>query len=354
VSHQPERKETNCLNCGAIVIGRYCHVCGQENIETKESFWSLCKHFVFDILHFDGKFWHTLKYLVVRPGFVARQYCEGKRNSYLHPIRMYLFTSAIFFLLFFALKGNQLQFKESPLSDKDRSELMDTLNKKLQKTPGDTSILRQLALVKDTTRNVFLSQFDSSRGFSFSMGNSGSYQSIAQYDSEQKAKPKGERDGWLAQMFTKRGLELKQKYRSDMRQGFNLIWSDFLHKVPYMLFLSLPFFALILKLLYARRKNFFYSDHAIFTLYHYVASFILLMLMLILGQLQNWSGFSFLGLLILFLFFVWMGYLLIEMKFFYRQSWFKTITKFLLLDFLAFFVTLVLFIVFLLVTFLVS
>jgi hypothetical protein len=353
VSHQPERKEKNCLNCGATVVGRYCHVCGQENIETKESFWSLTKHFVFDILHFDGKFWHTLKYLVIRPGFVARQYCEGKRNSYLHPIRMYLFTSAIFFLLFFALKGSQLQFKESPLSKKDRTELMDTLNRELQKTPGDTSILRQLALVKDTTRDVFLSQFDSARGFSFSMGNSARYQSLDQYNSIQKARPRKERDGWFTQMFTKRGLELKQKYSSNMRQGFNLIWTDFLHKVPYMLFLSLPFFALILKLLYTRRRNFFYSDHAIFTLYHYIASFILLMLMLIFGQLQSWTGFAGLGWLILILFFLWMGYLLIEMKFFYRQSRSKTIIKFLLLDLLAFFVTLFLFIVFLLITFLI-
>jgi len=354
VSHQPERREKNCLNCGATVVGRYCHICGQENIETRESFWSLTKHFVFDILHFDGKFWYTLKYLVARPGFVARQYCEGKRNSYLHPIRMYLFTSAIFFLIFFALKGNQLQFKESPLSKKDRVELMDTLNRELQKMPGDTSILHQLALARDTTKDVFLSQFDSARGFSFSMGNSGQYQSISEYDSIQKALPKAERDGWINQMFTKRGLELKQKYRTNMRQGFNLMWTDFLHKVPYMLFLSLPFFALILKLLYKRRKNFYYSDHAIFTLYHYIASFILLMFMLVIGQLQSWTGLSGLGWFILLLFFVWLGYLLFEMKLFYKQSWSKTIAKFLLLDTLAFFVTLFLFIAFLLVAFLMS
>ncbi|MBO9681745.1 MAG: DUF3667 domain-containing protein [Flavisolibacter sp.] len=97
MSHQRERKEKNCLNCRTTVIGRYCHICGQENVETRESFWSLAKHFLFDILHFDGKFWHTLKYLIIRPGFVARQYCEGKRNSYLHPIRMYLLHPLYFF-----------------------------------------------------------------------------------------------------------------------------------------------------------------------------------------------------------------------------------------------------------------
>ncbi len=105
MSHQPERKEKNCLNCGTEVMGRFCHVCGQENIVTHQGFWSLTKHFVYDVLHFDGKFFHTLAYIFTRPGFVARQYAEGKRMSYLDPIRMYLFTSAIFFLVFFSVNS---------------------------------------------------------------------------------------------------------------------------------------------------------------------------------------------------------------------------------------------------------
>jgi hypothetical protein len=354
VSHQPERKEKNCLNCGTTVIGRYCHICGQENVETKESFWSLSKHFVFDILHFDGKFWHTLKCLVICPGGVARQYCEGKRNRYLHPIRMYLFTSAIFFLLFFALKGNELKISENSLSRKDRIALTNNLNQQLKNNPGRASLLRQLSLLNDSSKNVYPSQFDSSQGFGFSMANSGKYRSVEQYDSLQKKLPGKERDNPFTRMLTKRGIEFKQKYGNDMRQGFNLILSDFLHKVPYMLFLSLPFFALILKLLYVRRKNFYYSDHAIFTLYHYIFSFILLMLMIAIGQLQNWTGFSGLGWVLLLLVFVWMGYLLIEMKNFYRQAWFKTVIKFLLLDLLGFLVIMFLFIVFLLFTILAS
>jgi len=156
----------------------------------------------------------------------------------------------------------------------------------------------------------------------------------------------------MGRILTKRGLELRQKYGKDMRAGMSLIWSDFLHKLPYMLFLSLPFFALILKLLYIRRKNFFYSDHAVFTLYHYILSFILLMLMMAIEQLRDWTGLSVLGWLVFLLFLVWLAYLLMEIKQFYRQGWFKTIVKFLLLDFLGFFIVLFLFIVFLLFSFL--
>src|SRR4030095_10871822 len=92
----------NCLNCGTAVMGRYCHVCGQENIEPKESFWHLVTHFFNDVTHFDGKFFITLKDLLLKPGFLTKEYMIGKRASYLNPVRMYVFTSAIFFLLFFS------------------------------------------------------------------------------------------------------------------------------------------------------------------------------------------------------------------------------------------------------------
>ncbi len=102
MSHLPQRKEKNCLNCGTTVIGKYCHVCGQENIEPKESVWHLISHFFNDITHFDGKFFTSLKDLVFRPGFLSKEYMNGKRVSYLNPIRMYLFTSFVFFLIFFS------------------------------------------------------------------------------------------------------------------------------------------------------------------------------------------------------------------------------------------------------------
>ena len=101
MSHLPERKEKNCLNCGTEVHGKYCHVCGQENLEPKESFWHLLTHFFYDFTHFDGKFFSTVRYLLSRPGFLTSEYAKGRRASYLHPIRMYVFTSAFFFIIFF-------------------------------------------------------------------------------------------------------------------------------------------------------------------------------------------------------------------------------------------------------------
>ena len=100
MSHLPQRKEKNCLNCGTTVIGKYCHNCGQENIVPKESVWHLVTHFFNDITHFAGKFFSTLKDLLFKPGFLSKEYIKGRRATYLNPVRMYLFTSFIFFLYF--------------------------------------------------------------------------------------------------------------------------------------------------------------------------------------------------------------------------------------------------------------
>ncbi|HET7899392.1 MAG TPA: DUF3667 domain-containing protein, partial [Flavisolibacter sp.] len=262
MSHQPERKEKTCLNCGAGVYGRFCHVCGQENIVTHQSFWSLAKHFVFDILHFDGKFFHTLGYLFSKPGFVAKQYVQGRRVSYLDPIRMYLFTSAVFFLVFFSVDMLHLNVKDpnQELSPKERQKMVQKLQNKLQKHPGDSALLHNLAILSDTSKPVNPDSLDL-EGNSLSFTDS-KYKSVRQYDSAQAALPQAERDGWIVRRFTLQSIRINQKYgRSD--EIVKIYLETFLHKLPYLLFLSLPFFALILKVLYTRRKNFYYSDHAV-------------------------------------------------------------------------------------------
>ena len=103
MSHGKLRKENDCLNCGAEVQGPYCHNCGQENIVPHETFWNMVKHFFYDITHFDSKFFDTLKDLLFRPGYLPKEFVSGRRASYLNPIKMYVFTSAVFFLIFFLI-----------------------------------------------------------------------------------------------------------------------------------------------------------------------------------------------------------------------------------------------------------
>src|SRR5579859_1546462 len=107
------RHDKTCLNCGHLVEERFCTHCGQENLEPKESVGHIVGHFFADITHFDSKLFTTLKDLILRPGFLTREYVAGRRMSYLNPIRMYVFSSAVFFLALFAGKKEHEPEKEN-------------------------------------------------------------------------------------------------------------------------------------------------------------------------------------------------------------------------------------------------
>lgn len=347
MSHQPERKEKDCLNCGTRVIDRFCQHCGQENIVNHQNFWSLTKHFVYDILHFDGKFFHTIGYIFSRPGFVARQFAEGKRMRYLDPIRMYLFTSAVFFLVFFSLNTiTPVEDSSSGwLTNKERRELAESYQKRMNRKVADSSLQNRIPLLLDTAKPLNIDSLGWRENFTIIGRNN--YASLKEYDSTQQALPAEKRDNWVSRVVSRQGLKLNEKYRSGDKVG-NILLDSFLHRLPYLLFASLPFFALILKLLYVRRKQFYYSDHAVFTLYHYIFSFILLLLVVGLDKLEDWTGWSIFNFLMAVLIIYWPVHLAIQLKNFYRQSWGKTTGKFVLLNAAGFFVLILLFIIFLL------
>ncbi len=346
MSHAPERKEKDCLNCGATVIGRFCHVCGQENVVPKESFGSLVIHFSYDITHFDGKFFHSLKYLLFKPGFLSKEYINGRRASHLNPVRMYVFTSAIFFLIFFLLVNPRNNFssgKDKPLTDSQRVALISELEREINKE-GDSAVLsKKLRLLKDTTKPVTNTTL---LNISFWSNDSGkrSYHSVAEYDSAQKTFSRSQQDGWFSRMMIRKQIQLTGKFDGGVKEAA-LEWTEiFLHKLPYLLFLSLPLFALLLKLLYVRRKQFYYADHAIFTIHHYIFSFILLLFIFLLMAAREHTAFEWLGGIQLALFIIWPIYLYIAMLNFYKQGWFKTFVKFFLLNILGFFSLLLLFV----------
>ncbi len=353
MSHNPERKEKNCLNCDTQVRGRFCHVCGQENIETKESFWSLTKHFVYDILHFDGNFFHTLKYIFTKPGFVARQYAEGKRVSFLHPIRMYLFTSAVFFLVFFSVQSFTINntYKPGNLDNKDRIELANNLQKRLDENPSNFLLKQGIPLIRDTTHSLNIDSLGLRDSIAqlITFGEN-KYASVKEYEAVQDTIQEIKKDGWFKRRFIRQSIYLNNKY-GNKSEGIQSYVEAFIHKLPYLLFVSLPFFALLLKLLYIRRKNFYYSDHIVFTLYHYILSFILLLLLLAINKLHDITHWGLLTFLLTIIAITWPVYLYLEMKNFYRQGKWKTFGKFLLLNLLGFVLILILFLFILLFSF---
>lgn len=350
MSHLKERKEKNCLNCNAEVAGRYCHICGQENVEPKESAWHLVVHFFEDITHFDGKFFTTLWLLIRKPGFLSAEYARGRRASYLNPIRMYVFTSAIFFLVFFSV------FKMDP--HKSKPLVVDIYGRTLEQVNQmDSSAFAEFTTTinkdedrpaKPMTREEFMHYYDSSTRELEAMQFTSKYKSKEEYDSLLKAG--AVKDGWFGKMIRRKELEMKDRFRSGNNEVFSVMLEAFLHKLPQMLFVSLPILALLLKLFYVRRKEFYYVNHGIFSIHLYIFTFIALLMIFGLSKLSEqtgWSLFSYVkAIFIMAIFFYWYK----AMRNFYHQRRAKTIVKYLLLMFTFTFAMALLFSIFFLIS----
>jgi hypothetical protein len=344
LSHSKIRTEKICLNCGTETTGRYCPACGQENIEPKQSVGHLVTHFFSDLTHFDGKFFITVKDLFAKPGFLSKEYMLGRRARYLDPIRMYIFTSAFFFLIFLSI----IDVKKLHIGDEARTEIQkdadfrDLLAK--AKTTRDSSVIQQ---VHDAvTTPVVKTYEDSSQkphgGVQFKLEES-DYPSIGAYDSAQKALPFSKRDGWLKRKFNNRKIELNLRKGKDPSVLFRELLNNYTHNIPKVLFISLPAFALLLKLLYIRRKQFYYVDHLIFSVHLYIFSFLILLAYFGLGELKTDTGWNWLKWLIVLVLLFPFFYFYKAMRRFYGQGRGKTILKYILLFMLSFFVQLLIF-----------
>jgi len=367
VSHLPERKEKICLNCGAALHGRFCHYCGQENIEPKDSFWHLVTHFVYDIIHFDGKFFSTLKYLLFRPGFLSHEYLRGRRADYLHPIRMYVFTSAFFFLIFFSFyqKEEAIEIKEkkdSPIEViADLHVEKERLEKKLAKDTNSiaANILRDR--LKQVKADIAMVQRDNSLVDSVkSLSNGGGFtlvsldddraykelKTVKKYDSVQASLPEHERDGFLKRAIKRQDIHLNEKYKGDGSAILKAVTNKFIHFFPQMLFISLPLFGFLLLMLYAKHKQFYYVNHIIYSIHLYCALFIIILIGLWLNSIltaithseHDWIGSSFT--------LVGFFYLYKSMRNFYGQRRAITILKYIFLLLLSLFVMVLLFAIF--------
>jgi len=340
MSHGKLRTEKNCLNCNAQLYGRFCSVCGQENIEPHETFWQLLSHFVYDLFHYDGKAVSTIKTLLFRPGLLTHEYVRGRRASYLHPIRLYIFISAMFFLLVFSLSNSNDEalnenFKTAILHDKD------SLQKQLANTTDTIKRNKISNQIKEEDEILHIYDMTGMRMDTADIRNQDTISltkgiiitddlpaTIFEYDSIQKKLPQKSRDGWLMQKVNQKVISINAKYKGRRVEFYEAIKEKFVHSLPQMMFISLPVAALIFSVLYVRRKQFTYVQHGVFTVHIYSAVFIFILMLYALSVLNNYLHWGLIKIIIdigvLFIFF----YLYKSMRNFYEQQRFKTILKY--------------------------
>lgn len=135
-SEQNPSKDSKCDNCGEELLGAFCWVCGQKDSHYNRSLFKIIGDFFKEMFDVDSRVFTTLSTLFLRPGKLSIQFRDNKRASYVTPIRLYLFSSLIFFFLF-ALTS---RFQNVQVGEDNVFEESETTQVENTLVPNETSV----------------------------------------------------------------------------------------------------------------------------------------------------------------------------------------------------------------------
>ena len=269
-----------------------------------------------DFFSFDDKFFNTIPPLILKPGKVPKDYIDGKRVGHIPPLRIFIFLSFIsFFLWSLSFESNVEGEEESNLVEiitdslNANPELLDSLNTEFQQANQDGKL--------DTLIDGINFSIDTVQAHENELDIS---QSDFAYIMDKKNTPTEIVDS-IAPNFSgfkrKAFVQALRVYQAKKGEIKNYLMGN----ISMVLLLFQPFFALLLKLFYIRRKEFFYIEHLVFSLYFH--AFILL-LVILLFTLSFMVDLDFVVPLLMLSAFI---YLILALRRFYMQSYGKTIFK---------------------------
>lgn len=136
----PAPQPPACENCGKPLSGEFCAACGQRHEPHVLTLGHFASEAFESVTHADSRLWRTLGYLLVKPGFLSREFFNGKRARYLPPFRLYLVISVLFFVV--AGLGHNVNLEgeeDGPVtaeSVQDLRNAADKLEADMPDTPG--------------------------------------------------------------------------------------------------------------------------------------------------------------------------------------------------------------------------
>jgi hypothetical protein len=270
------RTSTDCLNCGKLVSDRYCAACGQENREPAETVGHLFQHFFEDLTHWDGKFMKSVKLLFLHPGQLSKLYIQGKRHSYILPIRLYFVCALIMGVcLSIYIKGDALI--------KSKKEKLEAIEIPLLDEKGNLQRAPYYQDLKEGS-GLTLQNFDSLIALSEAKG----------YVMENRS-------------FAIRAMKNLLKKDKANPEGYNFSAEAekmFTTVLPKSFFFIMPLFALLLfGLESSKSKNLFFT-HFIFTIHFYCMCFIMYSILALLNSIMRIEYSFVLGYILMFVYLV--------------------------------------------------
>jgi len=317
----------HCENCGALLTGRWCSQCGQAAIDYRRSF----RHVIVDVLdsflNWDSKFFATIGWLIARPWHLTNQFLAGRRVPYVHPLRLYLLVSILFFFVI-NYWAKSIHADPSKLSADDRADIAAELNdpdippavkariRGALEAKGRTQPEAQTSPSPQTAVTPQPSVIGSPAPSVRSPSPSGDFRPLVQFDKP----PSDKFEKWLEQ----RAKEKMGEHGSKMALFITTLFSN----LPYMMLCCIPLFALVLKVLYVR-KRVFYIDHLVYALHIHSFAYLAIMLIVLitLGLNRSIPG-AFAGWIIAALWITFAAQIFLSIRRVYRQGWFFTVFKF--------------------------
>jgi hypothetical protein len=330
---------THCENCGAELQGHWCAQCGQPAIEYRRSFRYVVADLLNEFLNWDSKFFTTILLLILKPWRLTNEFLAGKRVRYVNPLRVYLLASILFFFAVNygtkAIRFDPTKFSDerragvaAALADK-RSQIEAELNKENLTVEQRQKMQKALDyLTKPSATTTATPEENPSPTPSPSV-------SPTTESGQQTYGPVGDRpfvvfDDAKSTTPFERWIEGRAKEKmGEHGTKMGLFISTLFSNLPYMMLCCIPLFALVLKVLYIRRRI-FYIDHLIYALH--IHSFfyagIMLIVLATIGLVHFAPG-PIAGWLIALLWIAFVMQIFLSIRYVYRQGWFISIFKFL-------------------------
>lgn len=319
----------NCLNCGTGLKGPFCYYCGQPDRNFLRFFPVLLRDMLEDILDLDSRFMRTIKPLLFKPGKLTRDYMEGRRFRYAPPMRLYIFSSILFFLLAAFLSSDAISIGQAANNDgfihltADSEEDQQAIDEALENLPEN--IRSPIDIAGDSTGP------GSNGSEEFSLGNIQFNEKP--WDRETNPVDVKWLPGWINDKINDEIEESPQK-AEQINENPNLIIDKVFDILPATMFILLPAVALIFKFWYLFSGR-YYVEHLIFSLHNHSFLFVSLILMMLTNVMADLlrakdyagaaTGADWLAVVIG----AWMPlYLLVSLRVVYQQGWFLTLGKF--------------------------
>ncbi|WP_338790870.1 DUF3667 domain-containing protein [Bernardetia sp. MNP-M8] len=375
--------KTVCLNCDYEVKteNKYCPNCGQENADKRISLYLLLKDAIATAFNFESRVFKTIPYFLFYPGKLTNEFLNGKRVRYMHPFKIYLLSSLLFFFVVIklftpsiekAIRDISTTNEENPDSEITSNDSAITSNKidplKDLET-GWNNYESNDSISEDSLVNTLSSQFAKKQivirdslskviaairegKINDSTINIDSLENLVQdsavlaetimlFDNKVK-----EKQGKLHRFFrliqdrrmtaeslldsinivavgdNKKNVINMQFAEQLLKIGRNdpaIFLANIINNIGTLMFFTLPLLAFCFMPFYIRRKK-YYIDHLIFTLHLQGFTFIILTLAALFFHWNFWiiSLLMFLGLVI----YVWLAF-----KNVYKQGFIKTTIK---------------------------